>query len=614
MDLSGIVVVALTVGVLVLLILEKASLDAIGIGLLVALVATGILSFEEAARGFSNYAVLTLAGLYVIGEGLTRTGAIDFVARGVLRTSGGGERRLVLLVGLIAAVISSFLNNTGVLVVFIPVVVGLSRTTGIATSRLLMPLSFAAILGGMCTLVGTSTNLLVSGVAATAGQRPLAMFEISPIGIPIALAGIAFMALLAPILLPRRSSISAVFAEAPREYVTELVIGPQSPLVGQRYDEAFQDEKTRLLFYVRDEEMQTSPYGEATIESGDVVMLRGGVEELAELQTRLGLKLVHDLRIAPHEMRFFELAVSPRSAVIGHRVGELRLFRDFGVVTVAVLRAGHHIRERASSLILRPGDLLLVCGDWSVERRLRASTDFFLLTSSQPRSILRANAGRALGITALVVLLFAMKSLPNLPFLPANLQLHALVPIPLASLLGALLMVAGRCVTARRAYRAIDWPILLFVIGTLALGEAMEKTGVASLAAGYILDVLARYGPAAVVSGLVLLCIAFNAVISHSAVAVLLTPIAIAAAQGMAAAQGLSPADPLAQGMMRAFILSIAVGGSICFATPIGHQTNLMVYAPGGYRYLDYARLGLPLSLIAWVIASLVIPLSTGIL
>jgi di/tricarboxylate transporter len=615
MDLSGLVVILLTAGVLVLLMLEKASLDAIGIGLLVALVATGILTFEEAARGFSNYAVLTLAGLYVIGEGLTRTGAIDFVARAVLRYSQGGERRLVFLMCLIAAVISSILNNTGVLVVLIPVVVGLSQSTGIAASRLLMPLSFAAILGGMCTLVGTSTNLLVSGVAANAGQAPLAMFEITPIGVPIALAGITFMALFAPKILASRKSLSAMFVEAkPREYVTELVIGPTSPLIDQRYSEAFEEGKAFLLFYVRDEQMRVPPYETDKIEPGDVVMLRGGVEDLAELQSRLGLKLIHDLKIAPHEMRFFELAVSPRSTVIGHRVGELRLFRDYGVVTVAVLRAGHHIRERASSLILRPGDLLLVCGDWSVERRLSASSDFFLLTTSQPRSMLRGHARRALAIAGLVVLFFALKSLPELGFLPDDLQPHNLVPIPLAALLGAVLMVASRCVTARRAYRAIDWPILIFVIGTLALGEAMDKTGVAALVAGYILDVLAGLGPAAVVCGLLFLCIVFNAVVSHAAVAVLLTPIAIAAAQGMAAAQGLSLADPGAQALLRAFILSIAIGGSICFATPIGHQTNLMVYAPGGYRYFDFARLGVPLSLLAWVIASLIIPLATGIL
>lgn len=615
MDVQGFVVIALTFGALALILTEKASFDAIGLGLLVGLVGCGILTLDEATRGFSNYAVLTLAGLYVVGEGLTRTGAIEFVAHAVLRGSGGKPGRMIFLTGLIAAAVSSVLNDTGVLVVFIPIVIDMASRASVPASHLLMPLSFAALLGGMCTLVGTSTNLLVSGAAVQAGVEELGMFEMTPVAAPMALLGITFMAIFAPRLLPKRTSLSTQMAEAsPREYVTELAIGPTSPLVGRPYANAFDKADVKLLFFVRDEAMRYAPYDEAlTIAPGDVVMLRANVEDLAELQSQLGLRMIHDLKIAQHELRFFELAVSPRSSVVGHRVGDLRLHRDYGVTTVAVLRSGHHIGERASELALRPGDLLLVCGNQSVETRLQASTDFFLIQTSQPRPMLRTHARRALAIALGVVALFALKGLAKFPIFPEGWHPDKLVPIPMAALGGAVAMVATGCMTARRAYRAIDWPILIFVVGMLALGEAMASTGVAGMAANGIVGTIAHLGPVAVVSALLLTCILFNALVSHSAVAVLLTPIAIATARAMAESEGLTAGSAEADAMMRAFILAIAFGGSICFATPIGHQTNLMVYGPGGYRYTDFVRLGLPLSILAWIVASIGIPILTGL-
>ncbi|RMH01490.1 MAG: hypothetical protein D6702_11295 [Planctomycetota bacterium] len=601
MGFDAVLVVALTFLVLVLLVLEKASLDAIGLLLMVALVATGVLDLSEALHGFANYAVITIAALYVIGEGLNRTGAIEFLARMVLRTSGGAEGRMVLMVGLIAAVVSSVLNNTGVVVVFIPVLLGLSRKTGVAPSRLMIPLSFASILGGMCTLVGTSTNLLVSGAAENLGQEPLRMFEMTPLGVPLALVGILFMALFSRRLLPRRHSLSAMVGGAgAREYVTELVIGPTSPLVGKTYREAFVDAGVEVLFFVREERMHWPPFHQEAIAEGDVVMLRGKVDQLADLQSRLGLKMVNGISFDPKSMEFFEVAVAPHSSQIGRRLGDLHLWRDYGAVIVAVLRDGQHIRERASLLELRPGDLLLVCGDETAQAKFSVSSDYFLLRGAQEHVVLRDHARRALGVAGLVVGLFLLTAVGGVKA----------VPLPMAAVLGAVLMVSLGCLPARRAYRAIDWPILLFVVGTLALGKAMGKTGAAAFFAKGLVGWLDPFGPAAVIAGLVMLCVIFNAVISHSAVAVLLTPIAIEAAGQMTAEPGFA-GNP--DRLMRAFLLAIAFGGSICFATPIGHQTNLMVYGPGGYRYSDYLRLGIPLSLIAWVLVSVGLPWLVGL-
>ncbi len=601
MGLDAILVVGLTFLVLILLVLEKASLDAIGLGLIVVLVFTGVLDAGEALHGFSNDAVLTIAALYVIGEGLNRTGAVEFLARMVLRYSGGSERRMVLLVGLIAAAVSSVLNNTGVVVVFIPVLLGIAGKSGIPASRLMIPLSFASILGGMCTLVGTSTNLLVSGAAENLGYAPLGMFEMSPLGVPLAIGGVIFMALFSRRLLPRRHSFSTmVGGPGSREYVTELAIGPTSSLIGRNYKDAFADSGAEILFYVRGERMCWPPFFNESLAAGDVVMLRGSADGIANLRSRLGLKMIHDVNFDPKSMEFFEVAVSPHSSMVGRKVGDLHLWRDFGAVTVAVLRAGQHIRERASELEVRPGDLLLVCGDEKAMGKFRVSSDFYVLRGGHQWVLLRDHARRALAIAGGVVVLFSLYSLFRI----------RLIPLPVAALSGALAMVASGCLTARRAYRAIDWPILIFVIGTLALGSAMEKTGAAAFFAHGLVGALQGYGPAVVLSGLVFLCVLFNALISHSAVAVLLTPVAIEAAIEL----GKDPSftgDP--QTLMRAFILAVAFGGSICFATPIGHQTNLMVYGPGGYRYSDFLRLGIPLSILVWIAVSFGIPMLTGL-
>jgi di/tricarboxylate transporter len=332
-------------------------------------------------------------------------------------------------------------------------------------------------------------------------------------------------------------------------------------------------------------------------------MLRGSVDEIAALEAELDLKHVAGQRSSQKEMNFFELAISPHSPLVGRRAEELQLWRDYGAVTVAILRAGQHIQERLSKLHLRAGDLLLVMADEEAETRLQSSNDFYMVSGAQKSVKLRHRGRRALLVAALVVVLFALTSLVKMPWLPQ----------PFVAVLGALAMITTGCVTPRRVYRTIDWPILLFIAGTLALGKAMESTGAAATIAESIVGLLAEHGQAAILSGFVLLCLVLNTLIAHSAVAVLLTPIAIRTAETMAVAEGLAPDSPEAAGFLRACILAIAFGGSLCFATPVGHQVNLMVMGPGGYRYMDFVRLGLPLSLLAWAVISFGLPILCGL-
>ncbi len=603
MGLEGVIVLVVTVALLALLFTGRVSLDLLGLGLLVVLVGAGevlrffdpnfipaerLLSAEQAIRGFATPAILTIAALFIVSEGLSRTGALEVLARIALRASGGRPFRIVLGVGLIAGCLSAFLNDTAVVLVLLPVVLDLARRTGIPASRMMIPLAYASLLGGMCTLVGTSTNLLVSDVAERNGMAPMGMFEMSRVGFPLMLVGVVFMALTARRLLPNRNSLSAMLSIAPvREYVTELTIGPNSPLLGRKYGAAFAGVRAEVVFFARREQMHWPPWFDEEIEPGDVVMLRGTADAIAALQDELGLRLFNEDRFDPRSMQFFELAVAPGSTMIGRMVKDLHLFRDYGVATVAVLRGAHHIRERASELPVTPGDLLLVVGDAASQDKVRAGTDFYLLTGADKTIRLRGLARRAVLVALAMVVAFSALSIAGRTEL-----------LPFAAIITAAISIGSGCLTARRAYRSIEWPVLLFIIGTLGLSEAMRNSGIAESAAHGLVAALDGYGPLAVLGGLSAFCIVGTAIMSNNAVGVLVTPIAILAARELAP---LYP-DMDAGALARAFMLTVAFSASASFATHWGHQVNLMVYGPGGYKPSDFLRAGLPMTIIAWVV------------
>jgi di/tricarboxylate transporter len=589
-------VAALTAASLTLLVSGRVTIDVVGIGLLAALVTTGIVDLRTALGGFSDDTIVMLAGLYVMSEGLTRTGALEFVARATLRASHGSERRVRLMLCASAALISSLVSDTAVVLVFLPIVLGVARDLSVPPSRFLMPVAFSALLGGALTLIGTSINLFASGAMRRAGQPELGFFELTPFATPAVAVGLAYLALFSKRLLPDRASVTGALAGvAPREYVTELVIGPTSPLLDRSFAEAFSDEKgPRLLFFVRDEGSHFPPFIGGRLKPGDVVVLQGDVQQLTDFQARLSLKMADRSRFDPGSMVFTELAVSPRSRVLGRRIADLEMGRDYDCAVVAVLREGHHIRERASDLVLRAGDLLLVCGKEASLGKLRASTDFYMLTGAHEGVVLRQHGRRALWILGVVVAAFVLSSSlggAGRVFGDWVSGFKRWLPLPLVSLAGAVAMVAAGCLTARRAYRTIDWSILIFVVGALALGKAFELTGVADVCAHGMVALFSPLGTIAVASGFLLLTTLLDQFVAPYALVVLLAPIALKAAQSMGA-------DP------RPFLIAVALGGSNAFMSPMSHQVNLMVMQPGGYRYRDYLRLGIPLALLFWLVGT----------
>ena len=622
MGIEGIIVLLLVAAVLVLLVLEKVGIDAIGIGLIVVLVLLGyvikifdpafvpeerLLGVDDALHLFGNSAVVMVAALYVMGEGLSRTGAVEFFAGLVMKLSGGRERRMILFVALTACICSAFLNNTAVVVVFIPVLVGMAKETGVPITRLLIPMAFGTILGGMTTLVGTSTNLLVSGVAVEFGYESIGMFEMAPVGVVVSIVGIFFIAIFARYLLPNRQSLSAMMADSGhREYVTELTISAESPLQGKSYTDVFEDLKAELLFVVRGEAMMSPPYRQEMVQAGDIIMVRGTVDCIANMEGDLKLDQHSNgdrLSFNHKSMQFFEVAIAPHSSLVGRKLDDLQLYDNFGALPVALLRNNHHIRSRITERRVNAGDLILATGDDHAQQRLRASSDFYLLTGAHKWVVLRSRARRALA-----VVIGVMAALTLCSIAPEELNLKQLLPI--IALIGAVSMVVAGGLTARRAYRAIDWSIIIFMIGAISLGKAMQNTGVAELAGTGLVRGLSDFGPHAALGGLTFLAAFLSSIVSNQAVAVLLAPVAINAAKTIAA-DGAMDGDQTTA-VVRAFILAIAMGSSVCFATPVGHQSNLMIYGPGGYKWRDFLKIGIPVSIIAWVGITIGIPYATG--
>ncbi len=582
------IVSAILLTTLILLISEKIQVDLTAIGIMVVLMVTGILTPSEAVSGFANPAVITVGAMFLIGRGMIRTGVVGFLVERVVASSGENAKLAMIVTLLMVAIASAFINNTPVVVLFIPVILSLSCEFNFSPSKYLIPISYTSILAGTCTLIGTSTNIIVSDLSHTMGYGKISMFELSTLGVPIAILGIAFLYFAAPRLMPGLlSPVCELKDSTHRQYLAELAVPKNSRLVGLDPWSAFAEKYPDLEVFevIRYSHIYYPDRDNIRIAPDDLLLVKGSPNDLFEL---LQYKMVHlppsekDLKfgMSEKESLVIELIIPPQSSLLGERLKHTGLKRNPDIHIIAIKRSSlHYTEQKIHDIKLRIGDILLVrCPEDKLEA-IRGQPDFIIVEDVHHEIIQKRKAWLTLLIfTGLV-----------------TAASTGLADIMVCALAGVFLMILTGCLQLRDAYRALQGNVLLLIAGTIALGIAMEKTGTSRFYAEAFLRLFHGLGPGFVLSAFLLLTSIGTQILSNNATAILLLPIAISTAIGL----GVDP---------KPFIIAVCFGASACFATPIGYQTNLLVYGPGGYRFSDYLKLGIPLNLLILTIGSLFIP------
>ena len=542
---------------------------------------TGVLPYENALRVLSNPAPWTIAAMFIVMGALVRTGALDVLTRQAEKQAKSRPKLAVAGVLLSVMAASAIMNNTPVVVVMIPVVVQLSKTLDAKASKLLIPLSYAAIMGGSLTLIGTSTNLLVDGVARAEGLAPFTIFEILPIGLVVCAWGLVYLALLAPRLLPDRDSMASMLSDRSKmKFFTEAVIPPDSNLIGREVlsVQLFKREGVRLVDVVRGDMSLRRNLQGVTLQLGDRVVLRTQMTELLSLQSNKELKRVD--QVSAVETTTVEVLITPGCRMVGRSLGSMRLRRRYGVYPLAVHRRNQNIGRQLDDLVVRIGDTLLLEGASADIQRLAADMDMVDVSQPSERAYRRSHAPIAIAALFGIVALAALNVAPIL--------LLAVVAV-------AIVLVSG-CIDAEEAFSFVEGRLLALIFSMLAIGSALQHSGAVALVVDTVSPTLMTLPPTMVVLVVFLLTSTLTEIVSNNAVAVIMTPLAI----GLAAALGLDP---------RPLVVAVMIAASCAFATPIGYQTNTLVYGPGGYKFTDFTRIGLPLNLSMAVIVSLIIPM-----
>jgi di/tricarboxylate transporter len=587
---------ALTVTVLVVIGLARnLAADALLWGAVIACGLAGILSLEEMFVGFTNSGMLTIAALYIVAAGVKETGALDLVARKLLRGIRS-RRALRVRMGMVVPVLSAFLNNTPVVAMLIPMLNRWSAKHRVSPSQLLIPVSFMSILGGMTTLIGTSTNLVVHGMMADAvaarpdlaqSLRPMGLFEIGAVGIPCAVIGVLYLVVFSNRLLPERTDMLEEIGASPREYMVEMKVADDCQFVGMHVEEAGLRHLHGLYLHeiVREGEIIAPVQPDHIIHAGDVLTFSGVVSTIVDLEKLPGLISVVDPGYEQQlsmqrEHMLTEAVVSPTAPIIGKSIVESNFRARYNAAIVAVHRGGARLSGRVGDIVLRSGDtLLLQTGPHFVDAH-RNNRDFFLVSGvedSQPPRHDRA-------VLSLVLLGFMIV-----------LLMTQVIPTVLSAFLIAGAMIVGRCISVPSARRALELQTLFAIAGAIALGLALFNSGAVHFMAHSAVATVGRWGPYAVLAAIAVLTMLFTEVVTNTAAAALMFPLGVA----MALDLGVDP---------RPFAMVVALIASASFLTPIGYQTNLMVYGPGGYRFTDFTRVGLPLSFLLLLAATLLAP------
>jgi len=572
------------------LIFELLAPDIIVFSALGALLLTGVLDVREALVGFSNPGMLTVAVLFIVAYAAQSSGILEFFANHVMGRSGGGRRSLLRMM-LPIQVASAFLNNTPIVAMFIPTIREWALRHRISPSKFMIPLSYAAIFGGGCTLIGTSTNLVVNGLYQQSFDRSLGMFELAWVGIPCALVSTLYMLTLGFRLLPDRRDLTEDFVDSGREYLIEMKLIDSSPLVGKSIDSAGLRRLDQLFLaeIVRRGELIAPVKPEDTLEAGDLLYFTGQAEAILRLQGLSGLvpsqerDFCSNLRRSGRG-RVIEAVVSRSSPMLGKTLKEGNFRSRYDAAILAVHRHGEKLPGPLGHLMLKPGDTLLLLAGDDFYKRWNQTRDFYMI--SKLTDVPVVNRRKTLII---LVSLFGMIAL----------SATGVMDILNASILSMMILLFTRCITVVEARRSIELNVLIVIAAALGISIALEKTGAAKFLAMQVIDAVGGYGPVALLAAICFATTLLTEMITNNAAAALVFPIAMSAAQNA----GLDP---------KPFVIAIAISASASFATPIGYQTNLMVQGPGGYSFRDFLRVGLPLNLLFVAVSVMVIPLVWG--
>ncbi|MBS3934213.1 MAG: SLC13 family permease [Truepera sp.] len=598
------VFVILTVTI-ALFVSDRLRLDLVALLALLALTLTGLITPREAIAGFSDPVVIMLAGLFVVSAGLFQTGVADRMGKVLGRLAGHSEVRLIALVMLATATLSAFMSSTGTVAVMLPVVVSLAWNARLSPSKLLIPLSFASLLGGMLTLIGTPPNLVASNQAVAAGLPPLGFFAFTPVGLGMLAIGLAFMLLVGRHLLPSRAPAAAeetarsVISQAELANIYQLRgslfrvrVPPASTLVGRTLAQAAVRQRYRITVLAKQRSVNNGVQTEIAepktlIETNDTLFIRGYEAEVAEFIEAEGLIMLPvslgDDELLPSNLLFAEVLLTPRSRLIGKTLRDVRFYEHYGITVVAIKRLGEPLAADTAAIPLRFGDTLLIEGSSkNLDTLKNENRDFVVVAEPVDTGSKRRAAKRAPVAIAIMLGMLLLMTLE-------------IVPIVIATLLAAVVMVLTRCLSMEDAYRGINWESIVLIAGILPMATALDKTGGMQLIVSS-LGGLAEYGPLVMLGALFVITSAFSQVISNTATTVLVAPIALQ----LALALGVSPYP---------FLMAVAIAASTAFTTPIASPVNTLVLGPGRYRFGDFFKVGISLQLLLLVAALLLIPL-----